>query len=444
MTRIFLRLPLASAIILALLGSTAAAQPQALQLSYEEAWELARAENAQIQQAQAGVDRAAAQVGEAVAGALPQVTANGFYKRNFIIPETEVEFGGETARFQFEKRNLFTGSVELSQPLYVAGRVGKALQIARLYRQASREQVAVSQAQVRLEVTRLYFGTVLARNWEEVARETYEQMLQHVERVETMLQQGMVSEYDLIRSRVQASNFLPEVIAAENARQVAHEALAIALGLPPNQPLELTDGLEAYPDQEFPEGDLYALALERRPELRQLDLQEQIQRKLIIIERHGVLWPNLYLTGGYSQTAQESDFEIGDYFWSRNLYAGLSLTIPLFDGFRARNRAQIAQVDLRLVEIQQNLARKGINLEIVQARSSLEEARKNVAAQEEGVELARKALQIAQVQYANGLATQLEVMDAQLALNQARMNLLNARYALITAQAELVRALGRE
>jgi outer membrane protein TolC len=49
-----------------------------------------------------------------------------------------------------------------------------------------------------------------------------------------------------------------------------------------------------------------------------------------------------------------------------------------------------------------------------------------------------------ETRYANGLTTQLEVMDAQVALNQAQMNELNACYQLITAVAELQKAIGRE
>ena len=77
-------------------------------------------------------------------------------------------------------------------------------------------------------------------------------------------------------------------------------------------------------------------------------------------------------------------------------------------------------------------------------RNKLEEAQKNIQAQEEGVALAQKGLRIAEVQYENGLATQLELMDAQIALNQAKMNQLNAKYEYVTALAELEKALGKE
>jgi len=167
-------------------------------------------------------------------------------------------------------------------------------------------------------------------------------------------------------------------------------------------------------------------------------------RKLLKIEKHGIYWPNLFLVGGYSASAQEPDYQWEDYYWMEGLYAGLSLSIPLFDGFKAKHRVQQVQVDIKTLQLQKELFTRAINLELIQAQSKMEEASKNVQAQMEGRQLAQKGLSIAEVRYESGLATQLEVMDAQIALNQARTNELTARFEAITARAELDKVLGRE
>lgn len=423
---------------------TAFASAQPMKLSFDQAWELAQRNNPALRTAALNLEKAKAQIGEAYAAALPVISASGAYKRNFVVPEIEVEFGGMTSRFQFEQKNVFNGSIELVQPIYAAGKVGLALKIAKLYRESSTEQLGVTRSQVKLLVTQIYFGAVLAQEWEKVARETYDQMQDHLKKTEAMYQEGVVSEYDLIRSQVQVSNFYPQVISSQSASKVALESLTIALGMPENTELALTDGLNAYPSPSLPDENLLGIALERRGELRQLDLQENMLKKLSTIEAHGVWWPNLALMGGYSLSAQEPNLEFDDYYWSRNLYGGLTLSIPLFDGFRAHHRTQEVRAALKLLGVQREQVQKGINLEIIQARSRLEEAQKNIQAQKEGVELAQKGLKIAEVQYENGLVTQIEVMDAQIALNQARMNELNARYDYISAQAQMEKALGGE
>jgi len=423
-------------------------QAQPLKLSFQDAWEMAQSENAAMQQADLNIDRANAQIGEAYSAAMPTLTVSGYYQRNFVIPEmvTEMpeEFGGGTMSFKFEKENLFNGKIELAQPIYVAGKVGMALKIAQLYRQVSEEQLSQTRTETKLLITQLYFGASVAHEWENVVQESYNQMAAHLEKVEDMNQEGIVSEYDLIRSRVQVSNFYPQVIGAATTRKVAFEALAIALNLPRNQEIVLTDNLLDFPLQPSEVENPFEIALQNRPELRQLDLQERMLGTLLKIEKHGIYWPNLFLVGGYTASAQEPDFDYDDYYWMESLYARLSLSIPLFDGFKAHHRAQQVRVDLKTANLQRDQLQRGINLELIQAESRLAEALKNVSAQEEGRELAQKGYSIAEVRYENGLATQLELMDAQVALNQARNNLLSARYDAITAKAALDKAIGRD
>ncbi len=442
---IFSRLMLVCIVFAALTPSAIYAQP--ISLSFADAWEMAQSENAQIKQAHLNIDKAKAQIGEAYSAAMPTLTASSYFQRNFIIPEmrTEMppEFGGGTMKFKFEQNNLLSGKIELAQPLYAAGKVGMALKIAKLYEQASEERLTQTNAETKLLITQLYFGAAVTGEWEQVMQETYQQMEAHLNKVEDMYAEGIVSEYDLIRSRVQVSNFFPQVVSAGTAKTVAFEALAIALNLPKDQKIELTDNLMDFPlDMPVP-ADPFNIAISRRPELKQLDLQKKMLGTLLKIEKHGVYWPNLFLVGGYSLSAQEPDFAYDDYYWMESMYAGVSLSIPIFDGFKAHHRAQQVQVDIKTIGIQREQLLRGINLELIQAESKLEEALKNVQAQEEGRAMAEKGYSIAVVRYENGLATQLEMMDAQVALNQAKTNELSARFDAISARAELEKALGR-
>lgn len=437
-------------IIIVSYSTFASAKGEPMKLSFDQAWEIAQNNNPRIREALVAVDKANYQIGEAYSSALPVVSVSGYYKRNMIIPEMIVEMpafeeGGSSVstKFKFERENFISSQIEVAQPVYAAGRLGKALQIAKMYQRISRERINLTRSEVKLLIIQSYFGAVLAQEWEKVAKETYRQMENHLEKVEEMYKQGAVSEYDLIRGRVQLSNFYPQLINSENARKVVQEALLIVLGLPRGKELELTNHLDDFPVEDSPSGDLLESALLKRSEMRQLDLQKKILGNLLSIEKHGIWWPNIFFVGGYSVSAQEEKFDFFKYYWSKNLYAGLSLSIPLFDGFKAKYRAEQVKADIVLLDIGREQLIKGVNLEIIQARNKLNEARKNVKAQVEGVDMAGKGLNIAQVQYENGLATQLELMDAQLALNQARMNELFARFDVITARAELDKALGK-
>lgn len=434
-------------LLLLLPAIPASIQAQPLKLSFNQAWEMAQEQNPQMRQAMLEIEKADAQIGEAYASAMPTLTGSLYYQRNFIIPEmvSELppELGGGTMRFKFEQDNLISGQLELTQPLYAAGKVGLALRIAKLYKKATDQSFNLTEAETKLLITELYFGAAVAQEWAKVIQESYDQLQAHLKKVEDMHAEGIVSEYDLIRSRVQVSNFYPQVISAQTARKVAMEALAISLNLARDQEIELTDNLFDYELETVDTENAYQIALENRPELKQMVLQEQMLNNLLKIEKHGIWWPNLFLVGGFTRTAQEPDFDWQDYYWMENLYAGISLSIPLFDGFKTKYRAQQVRVDIKSLGIAREQAERGINMELIQAQSKLEEALKNLKAQVEGKELAEKGFHIAEIRYENGLATQLEVMDAQVALNQAKTNELSAHYDAITAQAALQKALGQ-
>ena len=83
-----------------------------------------------------------------------------------------------------------------------------------------------------------------------------------------------------------------------------------------------------------------------------------------------------------------------------------------------------------------------LRLEVEQAYRTVRAAREWVVASRDTVARAEKALEIAQLRYRNGLSTQLELDDAELAVTEARTNLARSLHAYATAQAELQAATG--
>jgi len=128
-----------------------------------------------------------------------------------------------------------------------------------------------------------------------------------------------------------------------------------------------------------------------------------------------------------------------DYDWN----LGFSVNIPLFDGFATKSRVSQAKSNINELDLVEKQIQEGIKLEISQAISDLELAKENIFSQEENVNQAKKALQIAKVQYAEGVITSLEEMDTQLALTIAQTNYLQALADYLVARARYNRAIGR-
>ena len=86
----------------------------------------------------------------------------------------------------------------------------------------------------------------------------------------------------------------------------------------------------------------------------------------------------------------------------------------------------------------------GIRLEVKAQVLGLNQEAKNAAYQQKNVEVAEAALELAQARYENGLLTNLDYMDSQLALTQSRVAYLNALANYQIAKAKLAKATGQD
>jgi len=121
----------------------------------------------------------------------------------------------------------------------------------------------------------------------------------------------------------------------------------------------------------------------------------------------------------------------------------LSLSVPLFNGFRTSARVQQAQIDITRIDRQIAMLSENILMEVENNRLRVQEAQQRVNAQSESVVQAEKTLDIAKVRFRNGLSTQVELNDAETALARTRLSQLNAVYDFLVAKADYEKAIGR-
>ena len=152
--------------------------------------------------------------------------------------------------------------------------------------------------------------------------------------------------------------------------------------------------------------------------------------------RRGVLAPSFCPEPDATRSCQNGG-------WFQDRAAGLQLSIPVFDGLRAKGNIDLAQAQQRLAELRLRQSREQVTLEVARARAELDRARSDFAARSQTSAEADEAFRLATLRFSRGISTQLEVSDAQLALLTARTGEARATIDLYLAAAELARALGR-
>ncbi len=441
------RLRSKSIILLGLLFIATTANAESHRLDWNDAWQLALEQNRALQLSREEVIKSRQKVREAYSAAMPTLNAVGLYTRNFEVPVFFIGMPDEAGKISVQPiklglDNSYQGVLQLQQPIYVAGKIGLALRIAKSYLHLTKTIETQTVQNLRLGLAQGYYGAVLAGELVQVQRQALEQSRKHRDRTQLLYEQGTVSEYDKIRAEVGAANWEPLVLEAENSYRNALLQLQLLLGLSPEDSLTLTGSFDSYRGLPEPLDIIIERAYTQRPDLEAITHQRMMNRRLLSIERRNLFWPSLYGSASVTWQTEADDFGFGDYSWSRSTAAGLTLSIPLFDGFATPARIQEVRSDLRSLDYQETDLRQSIYNEVESAHNELLRAQKALEVQEKNLAQAERGYEIAEVRYENGLSTQLELLDAELQVNMARVNELRARYELTIARFALARAVG--
>ena len=419
-----------------------------LVLTLDQALSLAKQQNRDMLIADQDRNTAHAQVREAWAGALPQITLSGQYLRNikkqvlFIGPNTPfINPSNSTLTFEIGSDNAYTMGAQLSQPLY-SRKVGVALNIAHTYRDFTEKAYQAVEQDVTLKVKKAFYAVLLTQKLVEANRQGLDVVRANLENVQALYRFGNAAEFDLLRAEVQVANTEPLLISAENNLLLAKNNLKNLLAISLDKEIELRGEFkyEEIPETTLEEARQNAFTV--NPLIRQLDLQESMFEKNISIERANY-FPTLNLIGSYQWITQDNTFEFSNYLWAKTLYVGLQMTYPLFDGFKTGARVQQAAVNREKIHYTRLKAEEGLSIQIQSAELKMAESKKRIQGQEKNIEQAQKAVHIAQTRFQNGVGTQLELLDTQVAMTRAQTNYAQAIYDYLVAKAEWEFAVGQ-
>jgi outer membrane protein TolC len=248
----------------------------------------------------------------------------------------------------------------------------------------------------------------------------------------------MASKFDLLRSEVQLANLKPQLIRAKNGLNSAELGLKTLLGLDLNRPVEVRGEL-SYQAFEANLDANVAQALANRPELNQLRYQRQMAAEVLKMARAAYL-PTVAIGGAYNYWANQ--FNFGRNNWESFYQVNLVLSVPIFNGFANSAKVGETKAMLKQLDYSQKGLSEMVKFEVQEAILNLQQAKESLLSQEKNVEQAQEAVRIAELNYSEGLATNLDVSSALVALSQARTNYSQALYDYALALAQLEKAIG--
>jgi outer membrane protein TolC len=182
-----------------------------------------------------------------------------------------------------------------------------------------------------------------------------------------------------------------------------------------------------------------------RIEMRLLNVQKDLytlQRKAYVAE----YYPTLSLTGNLSVTGQSDKFDLfnknGSAFYYNASAIGITLKLPIFNGFATRSRIRQANVDIMKADVDIKERSNSLNLAYENAKIQLKNNINTIKAQRQNVTLAQEIYNSTQNNYNNGLAALTDLLDTENALTEAQNSYTQALLNYKIAEIQLIKSNG--
>ena len=383
-------------------------------LSVDEAVRIALENKAAITNAEKDVTIAKLNRNSTASLLLPSINASNSFREttygNSILSESE----------------SYSGGVNLSQSLFnFGGKVNSVRQSDNSY-QISRIQKRSTTSRIILNVYTFYYDYLKNSELYEIAKEDLQLSQRQLDLVKQQFDLGAVSKTDYLKATVRYGTAKSTLLNRELSFNNSFKNLRNSMGLIG------TDTLINLPKKVeinliIPSFDeAYQLMLSSSPSLNILD-RRVTSAKIGVKQSWASSLPSLNMNLGYNATS--SDQVTKQYFEDNYIKsANLTLSIPLFNGFRQRNDIKISKLQLSQEQASYSSAIKDAEVDLYSLLNRLNNYEELIPIQEEVLLSAEEDLKLAQQKYELGSADILELLDAQLAVIQASSSLVSTKY----------------
>lgn len=330
----------------------------------------------------------------------------------------------------------YSQGINVSWPIWTFGKVEGAIDAARYQKNIADLNVYKTEADTKLAAVQAYYQYLEAIKLAEVQAQSVTDYASHLNNVQQQFDAGIVAKLDVLSSNVSLANAKQKSIAADNTRDVAEANLNNIMRVPMNTTLKPLDKNFPEPEFDLTMEQAILMAQKYRWELVEADYGVKAAEASLRSAKAGYL-PTVSVGGGYSwKEASVTAVDKDD--WA--VQGGLSWS--LWDG--GATQASVKKADAAVKTAQETLlqAREKIELEVRQDYLNVLSYKEQIRAAEASVAQAEEAYKIATVRYSSGVGINLDVLDAELALNTARTNYITALYNYNIGLATLEHAMG--
>lgn len=421
--------------------SVGIAQESPKPMSLKDCTQHAIENSPRVQMALLEISKNDQKVKEVLSTGLPQVNLNGNYTYNVQLPTQLIPgefFGapGELVQVQFGTKMNTTFSGEVNQLLFNKT-FFLGLDATRKLKSLSNLQAEKSKEDIAYDIAQLYYQIQVTAKQRGILQANLDQVKSLSQLTQKQFQNGFAKKIDVDQLQVNRINIENQIKNLDLQVEQLKQTLKFLMAMPLDTPIALTDTLsEPYT---VPNVQMFSADFSQKIDLALLDAQKDLN-ELNVEQYKAGYWPTVNAFANYNYQGQGDKFS--ELQWFDFGAIGLSLNIPIFDGFRKKAQIQQAQIDqLQLAETRR-LTTQSLNLSYNQGLQQLQTNINNLQVLEENRRVAEEVYRVSQNRFTEGVAPITEVLTAETSMREAQTNYLTTLLQVKLAEIEILNSKG--
>ncbi|MFC2113969.1 TolC family protein [Bacteroidota bacterium] len=421
--------------------------------SLKEAQQYALKNNAQVKNALLDIEKAKKKIWETTAMGLPQINGNVDYTYMPTIPEMqfsvvthgELQPDGITVLLNSMDVPIALGvpssatiSVSASQ-LVFSGSYIVGLQTSKTFKQLSEQSLILSENTVLENVANTYYMVLAAEESKTLLKATSENMVKTLDEFKAMLAEGFIENTDVDQLQYTVTMIENAYKMLERQVQIANRLLKFQMGMDLDQQITLTDKLDEIINN-IPAADMFSTGgdINNNITYKLLNTQESLQESLVKLEKSAYL-PTIAAFYQHQEKTSKADFD----FTFPDI-VGVSVSVPIFSSGMRNTKVAQAKIELEKTRNTKEMAIQGLKLEIQQTQITLQSAYEKFLNEKSNQELTQKIYDKTLIKYKEGMASSMDLTQANSQYLTAQTNYFNALLELLTAKNKLDNLLNRK
>ncbi|MDA0984228.1 MAG: TolC family protein [Bacteroidetes bacterium] len=402
-------------------------------VSLQEAITYGRENNRQILNADREIQRAYKERWSVIAVGLPQINANASYQNFIELPTSLIPaqfFGGKEGEFaevQFGTPQNMVAGATLSQLIFDGSYI-IGLEASKVYLSISENILEKTVLEIRKNIVSTYSSILLIQENIKFLEKNRDNLIANLAEIQALFRNGFGEEESVEQLRLTLSGIETQLRYAQNTEKITLNMLKLLMGFPTEAPLQLSDSLDSLTTQ-----GLFEEKIEAKPNLESnIDIKIATNNlkseSLLFKYEKSKSLPQLtaFLNGNYTGNSETFSFIVSNQKWFGAALFGINLNVPIFSSLKRSADTQKAKIAVDQARTSLEETQERINIEVQAAQNDYSLAVETYFTNKENLALASRIEQKNQSKYFEGLASSLELRQAQLQLFSAQNSYLSS------------------